>query len=85
MRRSWCSSSKTRAGVPELQQQYERVSDALTECDYLARVDMTFDRSFHVASKAEWQTRYEAMAARPGAHADVPGPPAVRSAPGSRP
>ncbi len=47
------------SGRPELQQRYERVSDALTECDYLARVDMTFDRSFHVASKAEWQTRYE--------------------------
>ncbi len=46
-------------GRPELQQRYERVSDALTECDYLARADMTFDRSFHVASKAEWQTRYE--------------------------
>jgi CBS domain-containing protein len=44
---------------PELQQRYDRVSDALTECDYLARVDMTFDRSFPVASKAEWQTRYE--------------------------
>ena len=46
-------------GRPELQQRYERVSDALTECDYLARVDMPFDRSFHLASKAEWQTRYE--------------------------
>ena len=47
------------SGRPELQQRYERVSDALTECDYLARADMTFDGSFHVASKAEWQTRYE--------------------------
>lgn len=47
------------SGRPERQQRYERVSDALTECDYLARVDMTFDRSFHVASKAEWHTRYE--------------------------
>lgn len=46
-------------GRQELRQRFERVSDALTECDYLARVDMTFDRSFHVASKAEWQTRYE--------------------------
>jgi CBS domain-containing protein len=44
---------------PELMQSYERVSDALTECDYLARADMTFDRSFHVASRAEWQARYE--------------------------
>ena len=59
MRRSWSSSSKTRAGVQSCSSRYERVSDALTECDYLARVDMTFDRSFHVASKAEWQTRYE--------------------------
>lgn len=47
------------SGRPELQQRYDRVSDALTECDYLARVEMTFDRSFYVASKAEWHTRYE--------------------------
>ena len=40
-------------------QGYERVSDALAECDYLARADMTFDRSFFVAGRAEWQTRYE--------------------------
>lgn len=46
-------------GCPALRQTYERVSDALTACDYLARVDMTFDRSFLVAGKAEWQTRYE--------------------------
>jgi CBS domain-containing protein len=44
---------------PELMQSYERVSDALTECDYLARADMTFDRPFHVASRAHWQARYE--------------------------
>src|SRR6185436_920041 len=44
---------------PELQQRHERVSDALADCDYVARADMTFDRSFHVASKAEWQRRYE--------------------------
>ena len=44
----------------ELQQQYERVSDALVACDYLARADVTFDRSFLVASRAEWQTRFEA-------------------------
>ena len=47
------------SGRPELQQRYERVSEALTACDYLARVDMTFDRSFYVASRAEWQTRCE--------------------------
>ena len=44
---------------PELERIYERVSDTLTECDYLARVDGSFDRAFHVASKAEWQTRYQ--------------------------
>jgi signal-transduction protein with cAMP-binding, CBS, and nucleotidyltransferase domain len=44
----------------ELQRQYERVSDALAACDYLARTDITFDRSFLVASRAEWQTRFEA-------------------------
>jgi CBS domain-containing protein len=47
------------SGRPGLEQMYERVSDALTECDYLARGDMAFDRAFHVASKAEWQMRYE--------------------------
>jgi CBS domain-containing protein len=40
-------------------QKYERVADGLAECDYLARADITFDRSFHVATKAKWQTRYE--------------------------
>jgi CBS domain-containing protein len=44
---------------PELLERYERVTDALTECDYLARADLMFDRAFLVASKAEWQTRYE--------------------------
>jgi CBS domain-containing protein len=42
----------------ELAQAYERVSDALTECDYVPRADLSFDRSFLVASRAEWQTRY---------------------------
>ena len=53
------SSSKTRVSGRCCSSGYERVSDALTECDYLARVDLTFDRAFLVASKAEWQTRYE--------------------------
>jgi CBS domain-containing protein len=44
---------------PELRQIYERVSDALADCGYLDRGDSTFDRGFRVASKAEWQTRYE--------------------------
>ena len=35
------------------------MADALSESDYLARVDLAFDRSFHVASEAEWCTRYE--------------------------
>jgi CBS domain-containing protein len=43
---------------PDLRQGYDRVSDALGECDYLAADDITFDGSFHVASAAEWQTRY---------------------------
>ena len=47
------------SGRSELQQRYERVSDALTACDYLVRADMTFDRSFYVASKAEWRERFE--------------------------
>ena len=46
-------------GRQELQPLYERVSDALGKCDYLARSDMTFEPSFMVASKAEWRTRYE--------------------------
>ena len=48
---------------PELLQTWERVSQALTECDYLPRVDSSFDRaapgSTKVASRAEWQTRYQ--------------------------
>jgi CBS domain-containing protein len=46
-------------GHSPLQQQYERVSDALADCDYLARADLTFDRAFLVASTAEWHRRYE--------------------------
>jgi CBS domain-containing protein len=42
----------------ELQAQYERVSDALAECDYLARRDLAFERPFLVANTAEWQARY---------------------------
>ena len=45
--------------LPELERVYERVSEALTECDYMARVDVPFDRPFHVASKAEWRARYQ--------------------------
>ena len=84
-RRSWSSSSKTSARVAELAAGYERVSDALAECDYLPRADMAFDRSFHVASRAEWQARYEQWLRDPVLHADVPGPPVVRSAARSRP
>ena len=50
---------RRRESTAELERIYERVSEALTECDYLARVDVPFDRPFHVASKAEWQTRYQ--------------------------
>jgi CBS domain-containing protein len=46
-------------GRSAVQDTWERVSDALTECDYLARSDMAFNRSFRMASKAEWQARYE--------------------------
>jgi len=38
---------------------FERVSDALAECGYLARTEMAFDRLFHVASRTEWCSRYE--------------------------
>jgi CBS domain-containing protein len=44
---------------PALQQWFEHVSGALTACDYLARVDMTYDQAFLVASKGEWRSRYE--------------------------
>jgi len=47
------------SGRADMLQRYERVSDALTDCDYLVRGDMAFDRPFHVASRAEWRTRYE--------------------------
>jgi CBS domain-containing protein len=47
---------------PELLQAWERVSQALTECDYFPRLDPSFDRavpgSDKVASRAEWQARY---------------------------
>lgn len=43
----------------DLERLYERVSDALAECDYLARADVPFDRAFHVASKTEWHNRYQ--------------------------
>jgi CBS domain-containing protein len=46
-------------GRSRLEQQYERVSRALGECDYFARTDITFDPAFLVATSAEWQTRYE--------------------------
>ena len=42
-----------------LQQWLEHVSAALTECDYLARVDLTYEQGFTVASKGEWRSRYE--------------------------
>ena len=44
---------------PALTKTYERLSEALTECDYLARVDMAFDSSFLVAAEAEWKVRFE--------------------------
>ena len=46
-------------GRPDLRRRYERVCDALADCDYLPRVDLRFDRAFLVASNAEWRTRYE--------------------------
>jgi hypothetical protein len=53
------------------QQAYERVLNALTECDYQARADVVFDRAFHVAGKATWQARYEQWLRDPvGAQAD---------------
>jgi CBS domain-containing protein len=48
--------------LPQLLQTYEHVSGGLAECDYLSRVDASFDRavpgSARVASTAEWQARY---------------------------
>jgi CBS domain-containing protein len=44
---------------PALTKTYERLSEALTECDYLARVDMAFDSTFLVAAAAEWKARFE--------------------------
>jgi CBS domain-containing protein len=40
------------------QQTHDAVREALEECGYLPREETPFDRSFHVATKAEWQTRY---------------------------
>ncbi len=48
---------------PDVVRAWERVSQALTECDYLPRLDSSFDRavpgSDKVSSRAEWQTRYQ--------------------------
>jgi CBS domain-containing protein len=44
----------------EVENRYSRVLDGLVECDYLSVADASFDRSFHVASPAEWSRRYEA-------------------------
>jgi CBS domain-containing protein len=38
---------------------YDRVCDALLECDYLSRTELTFEPSFFVATAAEWKHRYE--------------------------
>ena len=59
MRRSWCSSPKTRAGVPSCSRCTSACPTRSPNATTCQRVDMPFDRSFHVASKAEWQTRYE--------------------------
>jgi CBS domain-containing protein len=40
------------------QQAYDRVCEALVQCDYLSRTDLTFDRLFLVAGAAEWKHRY---------------------------
>jgi signal-transduction protein with cAMP-binding, CBS, and nucleotidyltransferase domain len=42
-----------------LERQYGRICHAIAECGYMARTDTPFDRAFHVASRAEWQGRYE--------------------------
>ena len=51
----------------QLLETYQRVSEGLTDCDYLPRVDPSFDRAFpgsdpmsgRVASTAQWQARYQ--------------------------
>ncbi len=37
---------------------YQRVSDALTDCDYLPRRHLPFDSSFYSAGISEWTQRY---------------------------
>ena len=37
---------------------YQRVSDALTDCDYLPRQDLPFDSLFYAAGISEWTQRY---------------------------
>jgi len=49
-------------GPPDVRDRFERVSDALVECDYLRRTDDAFERSFprarRVANRTEWRTQY---------------------------
>src|ERR1700752_3655515 len=37
---------------------HHQVSEALTECGYLAGGELPFERSFYVANAAEWKSRY---------------------------
>jgi CBS domain-containing protein len=46
-------------GRADRERAYVRVCDALVECDYLPRTELTFEPSFFVATAAEWKHRYE--------------------------
>ncbi|MFN7918261.1 MAG: putative nucleotidyltransferase substrate binding domain-containing protein [Vicinamibacterales bacterium] len=50
--------AESEQGGEELRACYERVTAALTTCDYLDRGDVAFAPGFLVAPTAEWQARY---------------------------
>ena len=44
---------------------YQRVTDLLSECDYLPRPDAPFEAAFYAASVDEWKRRYVAWVQQP--------------------
>ena len=45
-------------GMESMRRAYQRVIDALVDCDYLARGDPSFEWDFYVASASEWKIRF---------------------------
>jgi CBS domain-containing protein len=54
--------------APDARPAYATVLELLAECDYLPPAPTTYDADFHVASVAEWQTRYRRWITDPVRH-----------------